>query len=152
MAALPSTKVFDQEIADILAIPTLAAYSRVLCVVEDVAELALSSPDSSSADVVELVNKCRAYQHMCMKAVDRLAEQASLHEHKVYENTTSLKITNASVEPQPKRQGVIFQVDKGEHVVAALEAIGLEKFLIEQEQEQEQKDTKKVHWLGEASI
>ncbi|KAI3317983.1 hypothetical protein HD806DRAFT_549997 [Xylariaceae sp. AK1471] len=159
MASLPSSQDLHNQVANILAIPSLSSYARALSLVEDVAELALASsthnPTSSS---LELLRDCKLYEMTCRSAIAQLTDQASRLEHETYERAKSASVSSSSSSDgsgsagdsvdgfQQRRRGVIFGVDRGEHVAAALEALRLEEFLLEQERQQSASDLKKVRW------
>ncbi|KAI0479585.1 hypothetical protein F4859DRAFT_440724 [Xylaria cf. heliscus] len=149
MATLPRLEEdLHSTLADILSIPSLSSYSRALSMVEEVSELADSSPDTNSAAILR---SCEDYRVRFEEAICRLTTEASAYEHMVYERASCNKSPSMNVnvgenvtKPQQKnkRRGVFFNMDKGEHVVAALEALRLEEFL----EEQERKIERKVHF------
>ncbi|KAI0870645.1 hypothetical protein GGS24DRAFT_98633 [Hypoxylon argillaceum] len=137
MEAATQLQTLQRKMTDILATPTLCAYARALSVVDEYTELASSAPDPRSPAAVELLRACKLYKGLCAKNIRRLNAQVSAYEHKVYDRA-AVKKCGASGSTSPQRQkhrGVIFDVDKGEHVAAALEALQLEDFLSEQGRE-----------------
>ncbi|KAI0443736.1 hypothetical protein F4803DRAFT_549836 [Xylaria telfairii] len=128
----PRLEDLNATIGEILSTPSLASYSRALSTVEDAIELATASA-SLDADTLALLRFCEATRVRCKKAIAQFTAEASAKEHTMYERA------HADKARQNKRQGVVFNVDKGEHVAGALEALRLEEFLEEQEQEQKRK-------------
>ncbi|KAJ8120208.1 hypothetical protein ONZ43_g3027 [Nemania bipapillata] len=141
-----------RKITEILATPTLYTYARALIVVEEYVEISSASSDPNNSAVVELLEACNRYKALCTQNICRLGTEATALEKEIYDRTNSAEkadsqrgtIRDANLSQQQKRQGVVFSVDKGEHVVAALEALQLEDFLSKLEQEQE--ESKKVHF------
>ncbi|KAI0102051.1 hypothetical protein GGR51DRAFT_562972 [Nemania sp. FL0031] len=124
------------KITDILSIPTLPSFSRALTVVEEYLELANAYPTRAPEDE-ELILICNSYRVLCTSNISRLAAQDSAYEHERYARRPKSKDTD-NVANSRKRQGIVFDVDKGEHVEAALESLQLEEFLEQQEQQEQQ--------------
>ncbi|GAW17088.1 hypothetical protein ANO14919_065380 [Xylariales sp. No.14919] len=84
---------------------------------------------------------------MCHRYIRELTIKESAYEHKMYRRTSPRPQwgSERSVESQcgesrcgksqRKRRGVVFNVDRGDHVTAALEALRLEEFLDEQDKQ-----------------
>ncbi|KAI1435217.1 hypothetical protein GGR50DRAFT_694384 [Xylaria sp. CBS 124048] len=132
--SLPRSRDLHAKVLEILQIPNLAAYARVLSLVEEVAHVAISSPTCPTA--VALVYNCAIYRIQCTKNIRRLVKRASVSEHEEYDRRRGRGY-------RYKRQGVVYKVDKGEHIVAALETLRLEEYMAEQEQASRRK---RVQW------
>ncbi|KAH8157326.1 hypothetical protein CIB48_g10927 [Xylaria polymorpha] len=139
-ATLPQPEDLNATIGEILATPSLVSYSRALSIVEETIELATASSDAGAAAVLRC---CEAHRARCEEAIARLTTQDSAREHTMYERACANVDVDRTRQKRNKRKGMFFNVDKGEHVVAALEALRLEEFLKEQEQKSEKK---KVHF------
>ncbi|KAI1303303.1 hypothetical protein F5Y03DRAFT_189163 [Xylaria venustula] len=130
MAELPSVEQLHTTVASLLDVRTLHTYSRALCAIEEIVELATSPAHCESPEIVPLLYYCHVYEMLCQAFVRELTAQASAREHLIYDRTASAN--RALGKSKGKRQGVVFDVDKGEHIVAALESLRLEEFLNEQ--------------------
>ncbi|KAI1199713.1 hypothetical protein F5X97DRAFT_116252 [Nemania serpens] len=138
-----------RKVANLLAVPSLYAYGRVLSLVEEYAERAAAYPADPFA--AHLLQACNTYHLLCGRAVRELTARAATFEHKSYERrrsddgsstasvsaSASASSSGSGSEQERKRGGVVLDVYNGEHIVAALDALRLEEFLEEQEQEQE---------------
>ncbi|CAJ2502510.1 Uu.00g099040.m01.CDS01 [Anthostomella pinea] len=72
---------------------------------------------------------CLSYQRLCTEPLElALSKTTDRHERAVYDRATG----------RSKRHGVLFAVDKGEHVAAVLAALQLEAFLDQQKQDEEE--------------
>ncbi|KAI1425695.1 hypothetical protein F5Y12DRAFT_355714 [Xylaria sp. FL1777] len=143
MAAPPQIQDLHTMVTSLLTVPALQSteestisslysYSRALSAIEDFADRVTSSPQSESPDMEIMLQTCNAYKMLCQSQISRLAAQAAEIEHETYERGASAR---RSPKPRGKRRGLVFNVDKGDHVVAALEALRLEEFLDEQTKE-----------------
>ncbi|GAP89497.1 hypothetical protein SAMD00023353_3800120 [Rosellinia necatrix] len=144
MAVFPQTKDLHARVADLLAIPSILSYSRVLSMVE---ELASSPPVHLDDDAaVALLHQCDIYATLCHKAIRRLRAQDAVREREAYRAASQGGGVGVGVgvgvgghgrtrsrRTRDRRRGVVFGVDKGEHVASALEALRLEQFLEERE-------------------
>ncbi|KAI1751756.1 hypothetical protein F4782DRAFT_177186 [Xylaria castorea] len=151
MATLPQLENLYSVITDILSNPSLSSCSRALSLVEEVVELVRSSPDANSMADISLLRSCEVYRVELEGMISRLAMEASAHEHMIYERRASsnkhsevnmnMNVNRAQQKKKKenKHRGVLFNIDKGDHVVAALEALRLEEFLEEQERQNEKK-------------
>ncbi|RYC61272.1 hypothetical protein CHU98_g4947 [Xylaria longipes] len=144
MATLPQLEDLHSTIKDILSTPSLSSYSRALSFVEEVAELVYSSLDTTNS--TDILRICEMYRVRCEVAINRLTTEASTQEHMMYERASCNKTSRMEVDvnasraqQKDRRRGVLFNVDKGEHVAAALEALRLEEFLEEQDGQIERK-------------
>jgi hypothetical protein len=153
-APLPTSKDLHAQITNILAVPTLSSYGRALSWVEEIAELASSASPSSSAPsqdpaIVAILLNCDVYEKICCKAIHRLTTQAAQLEHETYDRAVSHRENgDADADADGNKQGckgVVFRVDKEEHVPATLEALQLEQFLEEQEQRQREQELKSAN-------
>jgi hypothetical protein len=155
---LPTPQALKARIVEMLATPSLNSYARALQLVEDVVECIshhhAASPhggddndggdgptaavNDDDGDEALLLRDCAHYETMCREAIAKLASRASALEREMYERARSGDVRR-------RRGGVVFGVDRGEHVAAALEALRLEAFLLEQEQQGEM-NLKKVRW------
>lgn len=140
MAALPQLQELDAKVADLLAMPTFLSYCRVLSLVDEITELA-SSPSSSSSDpatTTALLENCESYRALCHRSIKRLAEHASQHEREMYRRaalkTSKDSSSSQSEETQRKHHGIVFDVHRGVHIAAAVEALNLEELLKEQDE------------------
>ncbi|KAI0974005.1 hypothetical protein F4678DRAFT_458792 [Xylaria arbuscula] len=130
MAEVPSVEQLHVTMASFLGIPSLHSYSRALCVIEEIVELATSPAHCESPEIVPLLYYCHVYEMRCEAFVRELTAQDSAREHLMYDQATSANCVIGK--SKDKRRGVIFDVDKGDHIVAALETLRLEEFLEEQ--------------------
>ncbi|KAI0540662.1 hypothetical protein GGR58DRAFT_499016 [Xylaria digitata] len=145
MAELPQLRDLHFQMANILTAPSLPSYSRAIVVIDEFAERVRSLPDPNSLPARALLHNCDIYKKLCNKYIRDLASQDSKHERKMY--TRSRRNVDRSVDTGRKRRGVIFQVDRGDHVLAALEALRLEEFL----EEQEHRESKRVRFTDYSS-
>ncbi len=116
MAELDQIQRLHARVSELLAVQSLQSYSQALSVVEEFTELASSSPHPDSPATVELLHNCNLYRMLCNSCISRLTRQTAAP-------------TNRCAKSKRKRQGVIFNVDKGDHIAAALEALQLEEVL-----------------------
>ncbi|KAI0413823.1 hypothetical protein F5X98DRAFT_266121 [Xylaria grammica] len=149
MAALAQLRDLHLQFANITAEAnrSVSSFVRGLAIAEEFAERAESSPTPNDPAVQELRAICRAYTAMCHRYIRELTIKESAYEHKMYRRTSprSQWGSERSVESQcgesrcgksqRKRRGVVFNVDRGDHVTAALEALRLEEFLDEQDKQ-----------------
>ncbi|KAI1133447.1 hypothetical protein F5Y10DRAFT_260328 [Nemania abortiva] len=127
-------------VADLIAIPTFSSFSRALSVTDEYIEKAAAHPDPSAPEVKELVAVSETYRTYILDSIRRLTAAESTYEHKSYDRKRSSTDAKSATVPK-KRRGVIFNVDKGEHIANALQALQLENFLKGQDGE-----SKKVHF------
>ncbi|KAI1187300.1 hypothetical protein F5B17DRAFT_430736 [Nemania serpens] len=128
-----------RKVANILAVPSVYAYARVLSLVEDHAKrAAAASTDLADPDLVQTLNSCRTYHSLCSRVMAQLAARDSASERAEYERrrskggSASARASggaSAPASPSRKRGGVELEVYSGEYVVAALEALKLGEFL-----------------------
>ncbi|TRX95254.1 hypothetical protein FHL15_003946 [Xylaria flabelliformis] len=145
MTTIPRLEDLQSVITEILSTPSLSSYSRALTLIEEVVELVISSPKVLSDTDILLLRSCAFYRTRCEEAVTHLTKEASVREHMMYERASSNKPSSSKVdkaEQKNKRKGVLYKVDRGEHIAAALEALRLGEFL----EEQERQSGKKVHF------
>ncbi|KAI1270472.1 hypothetical protein F5Y18DRAFT_421966 [Xylariaceae sp. FL1019] len=131
---MPNLETFRSEILDILSIPSLASYIRALFLTDEATEIALASADLDSPSVVTLLGFCESYRVLCEDGIRRIADKSEQFERKVYASRSrGDRSVSSAMKAGHRRQGVIFQVDKGEHIAEALEALSLEQFMAEQD-------------------
>ncbi|KAI0858100.1 hypothetical protein F4860DRAFT_527360 [Xylaria cubensis] len=138
MPTIPRLEDFQSVIADILSTPSLSSYSRALTLIEEVVDLVIASPKALSDIDVLLLRSCALYRTRCEEAITHLTKEASVREHMVYERRASSSnklLKENKAEQKNRRKGVVYKVDRGEHIAAALEALRLEEFLQEQERQ-----------------
>ncbi|KAI1355238.1 hypothetical protein F5Y01DRAFT_201667 [Xylaria sp. FL0043] len=158
MKELPSVEELHSRVATLLSVPSIDSYSQALREIEEIAEAASSFEHCTSPAIVPLLYYTERYKMICVASIRELAAQASIYEYEMHDGAA-----NDRVETKPKRgglvenivtalvalrlddgykrQGVVFDVDEGEHIAAALEALHLEDFVEERANE----DTKHGH-------
>ncbi|KAI1824315.1 hypothetical protein F4861DRAFT_272879 [Xylaria intraflava] len=134
MAALPQVRDLHVMIHDKLATRSLAAYSRVLSMVEEVVDMANSSPEPQSPAAATLVYNCAIYQILCSSIIRRLVKKASTAEHRAYNRRRHAGRLR-------RRREDVRVLDQKQHAAAALEALKLEEFF-----KQEQTCPRRVRW------
>ncbi|TGJ88621.1 hypothetical protein E0Z10_g130 [Xylaria hypoxylon] len=146
MAAFAHLQNLHAQITNILAVPSLLSYSRALSTIEEFTKIAKSSPNPHSPAILALKHNCNVYKMLCNKSIRHLIAQASAHEHKMYRRASPRARGNVERgdESQHKRRGIVFNLDSGEHVFSALEALTLVEFL----EEQECRSTKQVRFAN----
>ncbi|RWA09838.1 hypothetical protein EKO27_g5264 [Xylaria grammica] len=129
MAALAQLRDLHLQFANITAEAnrSVSSFVRGLEIAEEFAERAESSPTPNDPAVQELRAICRAYTVLCHRFIRELTVKESAIESQCGESRCG--------ESRRKRRGVVFNVDRGDHVIAALEALRLEEFLDEQEKQ-----------------
>lgn len=79
-----------RKVANILAVPSVYAYARVLSLVEDHAKrAAAASTDLADPDLVQTLNSCRTYHSLCSRVMAQLAARDSASERAEYERRRS---------------------------------------------------------------
>ncbi|KAI0434344.1 hypothetical protein F5Y09DRAFT_337814 [Xylaria sp. FL1042] len=146
MAQLPSVEQLHARVATLLAVPSIISYSQALREVEEITRTACSFEHCMSPAIVPLLYYCERCKKICLASIRELAAQASAREHEMYNRSSRRShepkkkrrgmvesIVSAlgalRLDTDPKRSGVVFDADQGEHIVAALESLRLEEFL-----------------------
>ncbi|KAI1167709.1 hypothetical protein F5B18DRAFT_647495 [Nemania serpens] len=136
-----------RRMANLLAVPSLHAFARALSVVEEQADRAAAAGDLDDPVLRQILHACRTYHSLCSRTIRELSERATAAEHENYERRRSEDGSASASESENaggnaggsgrkrKRGDAVFEVDSGEHIVAALEALRLEEFLEEQGRE-----------------
>jgi len=161
---LPEMQELHSRVFDILAIKSVLSYSRALSVIEKVVEdigTVSQDADKISPLATGLLRNCRFYEDLCRRGIQELVTQESVHERDTYSRRAKKRSASTSSddsssrsnvcsdnydEGAPRRRGVLFEVDNGEHIVEALEALRLEGFLVQQRDEPKGKDSRMVRW------
>ncbi|KAI0148774.1 hypothetical protein GGR57DRAFT_515116 [Xylariaceae sp. FL1272] len=147
---IPDLDTFRSAILDILSIPSLSSYNRALFLTDEATEIARSCADPNSPSVVTLLGFCEAYRVLCENGIKKIADKSEEFERRVYASrsrgsTSEDMATDQAAKAGQRRQGVIFGVDKGEHIAEALEALTLEKYLVEQDD----LEKRRVRWADQ---
>ncbi|KAK5628657.1 hypothetical protein RRF57_004372 [Xylaria bambusicola] len=134
----PRVQELHDQVAPLVETYTLHSCSRVLAIVDAFTEEVVSAPQPLSPEMEELGTICRTYKLLYQGFIRDLLKQDAKKEHEVYERAVSDK-RKRSHDSAEKRQGRFFEVDKGEHIEAALQALRLEAFLKEEEASESEK-------------
>ncbi|KAI1331787.1 hypothetical protein F5Y16DRAFT_243765 [Xylariaceae sp. FL0255] len=146
----PRFENLQAEILDIISIPTITSYGRALFLIDEATAAASRKANDHKAKV--FLHFCEATREHCADQVSRLRCEADAIEKRLYVSRPSSRASGesspqrkrgTSLEAEQPRDGVIFQVDGGDHVAGALESLQLENFML---QEENRPSKKSVHW------
>ncbi|KAI1814194.1 hypothetical protein GGS20DRAFT_431834 [Poronia punctata] len=144
---LPQAQELHGIIMSILSAKTLTSYSRALMFVEEVMAHIISSGDPSPL-AAELLQHCHAYQSLCCRSIEHLVAVELAYEKNMYRCAKNGRSGYVVSEGERKRRGRVFDVDQGEHIVGALEALTLEEYLSRPGQvEDGRQESRRVRWV-----
>ncbi|KAI0202039.1 hypothetical protein F4808DRAFT_423288 [Astrocystis sublimbata] len=122
-------------IQNITSTRTPTSYAKALGLVEEITEMLAASGVQESESLAPVVRACEDYRDQFEEFIRRLGVEELEKEHMAYQRHLERKHGSN----KDKRSGVLFEVDDGDFIVAALEALRLEQFLIEEATREEKK-------------
>ncbi|KAI1467900.1 uncharacterized protein F4812DRAFT_428035 [Daldinia caldariorum] len=118
--------------------PTRAEQCSALELADRAIEIALEAGFDGSA-----IEACRDVQKLCYEPLLRAYSWVDNHERRVYQK-------NSSRTPvEHKRSARLYDVDKGEHVIEALEAVHIGNMLSNRESVDPNAWSRKIRWVDE---
>ncbi|KAI1502581.1 hypothetical protein F5X99DRAFT_407866 [Biscogniauxia marginata] len=137
--------------------PTRTEYVSALALADQALELATEDGTAGlDGSDDHMVQTCLTFQAFCLDPLRRACALTDKHEREKY--------GRASRAARQRRQGVLFNVDSGEHLFGAIEALNLENWLMRREESGDEeepegrwrstgsgREKKKVRWLDEVS-